>query len=83
MTDKNNFYFQGKFFEDEEAFWQYVQKWGGMPLDQETADRLLNQLKKDILLNIFMFEREYTNNEFQKLLGKVFEDTLFEMGRKK
>lgn len=69
----NEFYFQGKSFDNEEDFWAWTKEWKTLPLDQETADRQLNMLKKDIIMNVFLRGIEFNNDEFSSYLEKIFE----------
>lgn len=82
MTEeKNTFYFQGKYFDNEEDFWNYSKKWRFLPLDQETADRNLNTLKKEIIMNIFLRGIEMDNMQFSALLNRIFEFVINDLDR--
>jgi hypothetical protein len=70
---KDQFYFEGKYFDNEEEFWKWTKEWQFLPLDQETADRQINTLKKDIIMNIFLRGVEMSNVEFRTFLNRVFE----------
>lgn len=73
QKEKDQFYFEGRFFDNEQEFWNYTKKWGILSLDQETADRHLNIIKKDIIMNIFLRGIEFTNQEFVSYINKIFE----------
>jgi len=82
MTEeKNTFYFQGKYFDNEEDFWNYSKEWRFLPLDQETADRNLNTLKKEIIMNIFLRGIEMDNMQFSALLNRIFEFVINDLDR--
>jgi hypothetical protein len=75
---RENFHFEGKYFETEDEFRNYASKWGAMELNQETVERKIEMLKKTILLHIFMCNRKITNSQFDKIIT----DTLFFVLRK-
>ena len=70
--NKDNFYSQGKYFDNQEEFWKYVNEWGSIELNQETAYRQLDNLKKEIVMNIFLREIIFTNQEFVEYLSNIF-----------
>jgi hypothetical protein len=70
MSEKN-FHYIDRFFEKEEDFWAYVKEWEQLPLDEPTATLLLDRLKNDILVNLFICEYKGTNKPFQELLGDM------------
>jgi len=73
--EKNNFYFQGKMFEKEEDFWKWVKEWKNLPLDEETAERILSILNKEIIANMFLLGIKFTNSEFNSFVEKLFKIT--------
>lgn len=70
---KDQFYFQGKYFDNEAEFLKYAHDWLKFPLDQKTADRQINTLKKEIIMNIFLNGIKFNNEEFQQYINKIFE----------
>lgn len=78
MTDeqKDQFYFQGKYFDNEKEFFEYARAWLEFPLDQQTAERELDTLKKEIVMNIFLRGVKLNNGQFRELLNKIFEFTI-------
>ena len=72
MTNKDQFYYQGKYFEKQEDFWAYVKEWQTLALDQETAERLTETFKRDIVMNTLLTTETITNIEFSNLLGDTF-----------
>lgn len=68
---KNNFYYKGRFFEDENDFFEYVKKWPETILSEESLDEMLSLLKKDILGNL-QFGLEIKNGDMNNLLEKTF-----------
>src|SRR5689334_11436202 len=73
------FYYEGKYFDKEEDFWKYIKEWSFLPLDAETANRHLDTIKKDILMNIFLRDIEMNNGEFKEFLNCVFEFAMKEL----
>ena len=67
----NNFYYKGKFFEDENDFWNYVNAWPNTFLSEESLCEMLNLLRKDILANL-QFGCEIKNGDMNTLLEKTF-----------
>jgi len=73
MNEENKFYFQGKYFENQEDFWEYVNKWPKEKLDLDTAKRLFMGLQKDVCMNLLLFEEHnFTNAEFSKMMHETF-----------
>jgi hypothetical protein len=79
MTEKNQFYSEGKYFDKEEDFWAYVKEWPTFTLDQETAERHLDTLKKEILTNIFLSGIKFNNIEFREYVNQIFEFAIKEL----
>lgn len=79
VEDKLPFYFEGKYFDNEEDFFKWVKEWQFLSLDQETAEIKLDNLKKDILMNIFFRGIKFTNNDFVIFLNKIFEFAMKEL----
>lgn len=73
MTEgKDQFYFQGKFFDNQDDFWKYVKEWQTCDLDRISAERILDLLKRDIIMNIGLRELKITNSEFNDFVEKIF-----------
>lgn len=70
MNDQ--FYFQGKYFDNQNEFWKYVREWNEMQTNQETIDRLMNKLKKDIQLNIGFYDIKITNSQLNVIIEHGF-----------
>ena len=70
---KNQFYFQGKMFDDSEEMFKYSEDWKTIPLDQETAERILDRLKKEILMNVFLIGKPMNNLDFSAYVERIFE----------
>lgn len=68
---KNNFYYKGRFFEDENDFFEYVKRWPETILSEESLDEMLSLLKKDILVNL-QHGLEIKNGDMNTLLEKTF-----------
>ena len=71
--EKQNFYFQGKYFETSEEMFEYANKWSDFPLDEEMAEKILNGLTKDIVMNVFLHGQPFSNDEFIKYVQRIFE----------
>lgn len=73
MSDsKNQFFFQGKWFHNQEDMFAYVKEWQNLTLDQETAERILKDFSKEMMMNIFLRGVEFTNLEFTSFLSDLF-----------
>ncbi len=70
MVDK--FYFQGKFFDNEDEFWEYVNQWPHLMSDSETIDRLMNSLKKQVQMNIGMYNIQIPNGQMNIIIEQAF-----------
>lgn len=72
MNEDNKFYYQGQSFDSEDEFWAYVKRWPNLPLDEQTANRILETLKKEIKLNLFIKDIKFSNSQFSNYIEKVF-----------
>lgn len=74
--NENKFFFEGKYYSTEKDFSDAVREWHSNPLDAETAERKLDHIKNDILMNVYMnisFSKgEVTNLDYQEYLSDVF-----------
>ncbi len=77
--NKDQFYFQGKYFDNQEDFWKYVNEWGLLALNQETAERQMDTLKKEIIMNIFLRGIELKNIDFRNYVNKIFEFAMIQL----
>lgn len=77
--ENNQFYFEGKYFDKEDDFWAYTKEWQTFPLDQETAERKLNTLKKEIFMNMLSRGLQFNNIEFNAYVNKIFEFAMNEL----
>ncbi len=74
MTEeKDQFYFQGTYFDTSEQMFKYIESWRKFPLDQETADDILKHLKNDISMIVFLNGHKFTNEEFSFFVIEIFE----------
>lgn len=80
-TKTDRFYSHGKFFENQEGFWEYVKQWPDLQLDQETLERMIDHLKTDILLNVFMYERKIKNCQMNSILENAFLNIIKELNQ--
>jgi|KBSMisStandDraft_5_1062788.scaffolds.fasta_scaffold59597_8 hypothetical protein len=81
LKNEKNFYFQGKWFDTSEELFDYSRRWNDFHLNQETAERLLDRLKKDIVLNVFLHGKSFTNSEFSEYLNRIFNFSILEMDK--
>lgn len=80
MTDdKENFHFQGKWFETFDEMIEYSNEWGNYRLDMFTATDLFSKMMKSLLLNVFLTSKPFTNKQFNNYLDKLFENAIFEL----
>ncbi|CAB4133807.1 hypothetical protein UFOVP264_27 [uncultured Caudovirales phage] len=70
-TEGKKFYFQGKWFDSSEEMFSYAVEWNSFLLNRETAERILDKFKKDLLINIFMAMPSFTNREFSNKVEEV------------
>lgn len=73
MTEENKFYYQGKYFTNEDDFFAYIKEFTLKQTTEEDFNRLFEMLKKDIWLNLQMRETKVINGE----LRSIFEDTFY------
>ena len=78
---KNQFYFQGKWFDDSEAMFKYAEEWKSFPLDEETAKRIVDRLKNEIVMNVFLIGKPMSNIEFSAYVEKIFEFSMKNLTR--
>jgi hypothetical protein len=68
---ENNFYFRGRFFEDERDFLEYIDRWHETFLCEESLTQMLDLFKKSILL-ILQFGWEIKNGDMNRILENAF-----------
>lgn len=67
----NSFYYKGRFFQDQQDFFEYVRRWPDSILSEETLTEMLDLLKKDILINL-QFGCEIKNGDMNRILELAF-----------
>ena len=73
LNDKcDKFFVYGKFFKTEEEFWKYSDEWPEMQITEESFDWVIELLRKDIKLNLFLRIMEMKNKEMTFLLEQLF-----------
>jgi RNAse (barnase) inhibitor barstar len=72
IRQNDKFYYQGKFFEKEEEFWDYVKDFSIRQTSVEDFDSLFNRLKKDIWLNLSAKNTKINNSELRNILEETF-----------
>lgn len=70
---QGDFYFQGKWFDSSEEMFEYAREWRSFPLEQECAERIVDTLKKDIIMNVFLMGAKFNNNEFSNYVENIFQ----------
>ena len=70
--DNDKFFYQGKFFEKEEDFWEYVKDFTLRKTNAEDFNGLFDMLKKDIWMNMSIRKTEITNSQVRILLDETF-----------
>ena len=80
-SNKDQYYFQGKYFDDSDQMFEYAKNWQNQNLDQETAERQLKALSKDIIMNVFLRGIKFKNNEFNAYLERIFQFAMNELNR--
>ncbi len=70
INDK--FYYQGKFFEKEQEFWDYVKDFTLRQTNVEDFDGLFDMLKKDVWMNLSIRKTKISNGELRDVLEEAF-----------
>lgn len=73
---EDQFYFKGQYFKTAEKMFSYANKWGRLPMDQESLEEALHIFSKDVCMNIIMRDIKLTNLEMQAILDEIFYHTL-------
>lgn len=68
----DKFFYQGKFFEKEEDFWNYVNNFSNRQTTAEDFDRLFNMIKKDVWMNLSIRKTEISNSKMRNVLEDTF-----------
>lgn len=76
---KAKYFYQGKFFDSEEDFLKWEKEWKSLNLDEETAERQLFLLIRDILFNLKIRGLQMTNGEFNSYLNRIFEFSMADL----
>lgn len=69
---KDKFYYQGKFFENENEFWDYVKYFNSRQTTVEDFNALFDLMKQDIWMNLAMRKTKINNAELRSILEDVF-----------
>ena len=65
-------YFMGKYFDTLEELIKYEVDWQTRPLDQESAEEMVKNLGKEIVMNALCICDTMTNLEFKNKLNEIF-----------
>lgn len=68
----DRFFYKGKFFKNEQDFWNYTEDWPFMNTDQETFYREWDHLGKQIWLNVQIRESKLSNGALNDVLEESF-----------
>ncbi|HEX4374900.1 MAG TPA: hypothetical protein VHZ50_16465 [Puia sp.] len=79
---KDDYYFRGKYFDKFEDMLKYSTEWKNFNLNPETAEGILDRLKKDIVLNIFLRGSSFTNAEFSDYVEGLFIFAMLELNKR-
>ncbi len=72
VDQKQKYFVHGKYFDDPDEMFKYCDAWGSFNLDQQNAERILDGLKKEILMNVLFDGKEFSNSEFSQYVEEVF-----------
>lgn len=72
MSEKNKFFYQGKFFDTEEEFFSYVKEFNERQTTCEDFESLFDTVKKDVWTNLSLYEAKISNKEMCSILQEVF-----------
>jgi len=73
------FCFQGKYFDTFEEFSEYAKTWYAMPITEESIHSILENMKKEIMLNVRLTNKQFTNLEFSQMVDVAFNCIVTEM----
>jgi hypothetical protein len=79
IDKRNQFYFEGKYFDTFEEMIKHCVNWADLELDIKTAETHLNHLQREIVLNIFMRGIKFKNAQFKQYLQEIFEFAIEKM----
>lgn len=68
----SNFFFKGKYFENEQELLEYAKEWPFLKTNQETFIREWEKLGQDILMNINVTEIDLSNGSLNEILQDNF-----------
>lgn len=66
------FFYMGKFFDNEEDFWKYVNDFSSKYTDEEDFNALFDMIKKDVWCNLNIYGIEITNSDLRQILSDSF-----------
>jgi hypothetical protein len=70
---KSCLHFKEKYFDNEIDFFNWVAEWTKIPLTEEEADQILDNLKKDIVASLFLTTEAMDNGQFSHCVEKIFD----------
>ena len=68
------FFWNGKHFDTLEEMMEYSKEWNEKKLDEESFQLIFEHLRREIILNIHLFESEITNMQFSQMIEDTFLD---------
>ncbi len=73
MNNKNNFYYEGVFYKDQEKFFEAARAFASSPVSPISFERMWKVLGQEIITNIFnVYKYPQINNEnMQELLDET------------
>jgi len=71
VKPSGKFYYEGRYFDDEEAFWKYVKNFNSLKVSRQTFDRMIDRIKEDLWANYCMQNKMKSNGEMKEILGEM------------
>lgn len=72
VESENKFYYQGKYFTNQEEFWAYVKEFTFRNVREEDFNSLFEGVKKDIWMNMKLRNIRMSNGELRTILEEMF-----------
>lgn len=69
---KGTCFYQGKWFDSIDDMIEYAKQWSDSVADDDSKRMALKKMTDDLLLNIHLYDKTFSNREFSEYVYKVF-----------
>lgn len=75
--NENKFYFKGKYFDKSEDYLAFARKWTSEYLSEEVFIQMLEDFKRDVVINLISDKYKIQNATMMKILEEAFFKSIY------